>query len=93
MEKREDPPQAIWVSGGKQEKVIGKTGQGCAEQGSHKGVWLGERKIEAITPKALQLGQSREGLLDRLERHADATKASPQGRGLFRSRKGWGLRS
>jgi hypothetical protein len=93
MEKREDPPQAIWVSGGKQEKVIGKTGQGCAEQGSHKGVWLGERKIEAITPKALQLRHSSEGLLDGLQRQADTPKASPQGRGLFRCGEGWGLRN
>jgi hypothetical protein len=92
MEKREDPPQAIWISGGKQEKVIGKTCQACAEQGSHQGVWLAKRKIEAITPKALQLGHSREGLLDRLEREADATKASPQGRVLFRSGEGWGIR-
>jgi hypothetical protein len=93
MEKREDPPQAIWISGGKQKKVIGKTCQACAEQGSHQGVWLAKKKIEAITPKALQLGHSREGLLDRLEREADAPKACPQGRVLFRSGEGWGLRS
>ena len=68
MEKREDPPQAIWISGGKQKKVIGKTCQACAEQGSHQGVWLAKKKIEAITPKALQLGHGREGLLDRLQR-------------------------